>query len=70
MAVLVVSYAEGAYKQLLDARGLVQRGRLVLPTEAGRITYKQMEEAYLNADVKHKREKWLLRQPASSPDRC
>jgi integrase len=49
---------EDAYKQLLDARGLVQRGTLVLPTEAARITYKQMKEAYLKADVKHNREKW------------
>jgi len=43
---------------LLDARGLVQRGSLVLPSEAARITYKQMKEAYLQADVKHNREKW------------
>jgi len=49
---------EEVYKQLLDARGLVQRGRLVLPTEAARITYKQMKEAYLKVDVKHNQEKW------------
>jgi integrase len=39
--------AEEAYKQLLDARGKTERGILVLPNEAARITYEQLREKYI-----------------------
>ena len=38
--------AEEAYRQLLNARGVVERGTSVLPEEAGRITYEQMRDRY------------------------
>lgn len=40
--------AEEAYRQLLDARGATQRGVVVLPSEAGRISYEHLRDSYLN----------------------
>lgn len=39
---------EEAYVQLLDARGKTERGILVLPTEAARITYEDLRRKYID----------------------
>jgi integrase len=41
---------EEAYRQLLDARGATERGVVVLPSEAGRITYEHLRDSYLNGN--------------------
>jgi len=38
---------EEAYKQLLDARGQTERGIMVLPSEAAKITYEQLRAKYI-----------------------
>lgn len=37
---------EDAYRQLLDARGVVKRGMTVLPSEVGRLRYEDLRDAY------------------------
>lgn len=46
---------EEAYRLLLDAQSQTNRGTVVLPEEAGRITYEQMRDRYKNNEEKLKR---------------
>jgi integrase len=39
---------EEVYRQLLDARGATERGILVLPSEAARITYEHIRQKYID----------------------
>jgi integrase len=39
---------EEAYRQLLDARGATERGVMVLPNEAARLTYEHLRTKYIN----------------------
>ena len=52
---------EEAYRQLLDARGATSRGTMVLPSEAGRITYQHLRASYIGD--KPEREKAHQLQP-------
>ena|SRR2546430_5620606 len=49
---------EEAYKQLLDARGKVERGITVLPTEAARITYEDLKQKYIAIKPERENAKW------------
>src|SRR5437588_590880 len=49
---------EEAYKQLLDARGKVERGITVLPTEAARITYEDLKRKYIAIKPERENAKW------------
>ncbi len=49
---------EEAYNQLLDARGKVERGITVLPTEAARITYEDLKQKYIDVNPERKNAKW------------
>jgi len=40
--------AEDAYRQLLAARGTVERGVVALPSESGRLSYEHLRDSYLN----------------------
>jgi hypothetical protein len=47
-------------KQLLDARGMTQRGILVLPTEAAKITYEQLRVKYIADKPSREKETQLV----------
>jgi len=49
---------EQAYVELLNARGQVKRGTLVLPSEAAKITYEILKQKYIDVDENRKNAKW------------